>query len=141
MRQSAGTLLYRKGANGLEVLLVHPSGPYNRNAPWSIPKGEPKEETDLEETARRETREETDVAAGPLISLGYTDYRRSRKRIHCFAGPAPENAASRCASWEVDQARFVPLAEAHSLLHPDQRVFLERLTDSLQGKQTATGGG
>ena len=41
MRQSAGTLLYREGPEGLEVLLVHPSGAYNRRAPWSIPKGEP----------------------------------------------------------------------------------------------------
>ena len=41
MRQSAGILLYREGPQGLEVLLVHPSGAYNRRAPWSIPKGEP----------------------------------------------------------------------------------------------------
>src|SRR5690348_13042123 len=99
MRQSAGTLLYREGPEGLEVLLVHPSGAYNRHAPWSIPKGEPGEETDLEETARRETREETDVtAAGPLVPLGHMDYRKSRKRVHCFAGPAPADAAPRPAS-------------------------------------------
>jgi predicted NUDIX family NTP pyrophosphohydrolase len=134
MKQSAGTLLYREGANGLEVLLVHASGPYNRKAPWSIPKGEPGEETDLEETARRETLEETGVIAGSLIPLGHVDYRKSRKRIHCFAGPAPPDADPRCASWEVDQARFVPLAEARSLLHPDQGVFLDRLADHLQGK-------
>jgi len=41
MKQSAGTLLYRQGPDGLEVLLIHPSGNYNRKAPWSIPKGEP----------------------------------------------------------------------------------------------------
>jgi predicted NUDIX family NTP pyrophosphohydrolase len=137
MKQSAGTLLYREGANGLEVLLVHPSGPYNRKAPWSIPKGEPGEETDLEETARRETLEETGITAGPLIPLGHVDYRKSRKRIHCFAGPAPGEADPRCASWEVDQARFVPLDEARSLLHPDQVAFLDRLADHLKGKRTA----
>jgi predicted NUDIX family NTP pyrophosphohydrolase len=134
MRQSAGTLLYRAGANGLEVLLVHPSGPYNRNAPWSIPKGEPGDETDLEETARRETQEEAGITTGPLIPLGHIDYRKSRKRVHCFAGRAPHDAAPRCASWEIDQVRFVPLAEARSLLHPDQVVFLDRLTDYLEGK-------
>ena len=37
MKQSAGTLLYRVGPCGTEVLLVHPSGAYNRKAPWSIP--------------------------------------------------------------------------------------------------------
>jgi len=131
MRQSAGTLLYRQGPQGLEVLLVHPSGPYNRKAPWSIPKGEPGEETDLEETARRETLEETGVTAGPLVPLGHMDYRKSRKRVHCFTGPAPEDAAPHPASWEVDQARFVPLDEALRLIHPDQAVFLDRLQDHL----------
>jgi len=131
MRQSAGTLLYRQGAAGLEVLLVHPSGSYNRRAPWSIPKGEPGNDADLEATARRETEEETGVEAGPLTSLGSMIYRKSRKEVHCFAGPAPEDAAPRTDSWEVDQARFVSLAEARELLHPDQRVFLDRLADHL----------
>src|SRR5271168_5244524 len=89
MKQSAGTLLYREGPQGLEVLLVHPSGNYNRKAPWSIPKGEPGEDTDLEATARRETVEETGVTAGALTELGHIDYKKSRKRILCFAGPAP----------------------------------------------------
>src|SRR5262245_39759061 len=34
MKQSSGTLLYRRAERGLEVLLVHPSGNYNRRAPW-----------------------------------------------------------------------------------------------------------
>src|SRR5437588_9746391 len=132
MRQSAGTLLYRGTLDALAVLLVHPSGAYNRHAPWSIPKGEPgKEETDLEGTARRETLEETGVTVGELVPLGHADYRRSRKRIHCFAGPAPQDAVARVASWEVDQVRFVPLGEAREVLHPDQCVFLDRLEQHL----------
>jgi predicted NUDIX family NTP pyrophosphohydrolase len=131
MRQSAGTLLYRRGPTGLEVLLVHPSGAYNRHAPWSVPKGEPGKETDLEQTARRETVEETGVAAGPLVPLGSMVYRKSRKEVHCYAGPAPADADPKPASWEVDQARFVPLAQARDLLHPDQRVFLDRLEEHL----------
>jgi predicted NUDIX family NTP pyrophosphohydrolase len=127
MRQSAGTLLYKEQSEPLEVLLVHPSGNYNRRAPWSIPKGEPDEGEPLEEAARRETLEETGVAAGPLLSLGFIDYQKSRKRIHCFAGPAPPDAEPRCASWEVDQARFVPLPEARKLIHPEQQIFLDRL--------------
>jgi predicted NUDIX family NTP pyrophosphohydrolase len=128
MRQSAGTLLYREGPGGLEVLLVHASGPYNRKAPWGIPKGEPDEaETDLEKTARRETREETGVEAGELVGLGDIVYRKSRKRVHCYAGPAPAGVAPRPASWEVDQAAFLPLDKARQLIHPDQAVFLDRL--------------
>ena len=138
MKQSSGTLLYRHGAAGLEVLLVHPSGNYNRGKPWGIPKGEPDDdETDPEQTARRETREETGVEAGNLISLGWIEYTRSRKRIHCYAGPAPADAAPHCASWEVDQACFVPLAKARTLIHPDQAAFLDRLTAHLNESSTA----
>jgi predicted NUDIX family NTP pyrophosphohydrolase len=134
MKQSAGTLLYRQGPAGLEVLLVHPSGNYNRRAPWGIPKGELDDEAEgLEATARRETLEETGVVAGALVDLGFIDYTKSRKRVHCFAGPAPTDAAPHPASWEVDQARFVPLDEARKLIHPDQAAFLDRLLAHLAG--------
>jgi predicted NUDIX family NTP pyrophosphohydrolase len=127
-KQSAGTLLYRRGPDGLEVLLVHPSGPYNRHAPWSIPKGVPNDdETDLERTARRETWEETGVMADALVSLGFIEYKKSRKDVHCYAGRAPEDAEPRPTSWEVDRACFVPLDEARRILHPDQAPFLDRL--------------
>jgi predicted NUDIX family NTP pyrophosphohydrolase len=111
----------------VEVLLVHPSGSYNRNAPWSIPKGELDEGEDPETAARRETREEAGVEAGELVALGHIDYTRSRKRVHCFVGPAPQDAEPRCASWEVDQARFVSIEEARRLIHRDQAEFLDRL--------------
>jgi predicted NUDIX family NTP pyrophosphohydrolase len=132
VKQSAGTLLYRHGPGELEVLLVHASGWYNRGKPWSIPKGEPDaDESDFEVTARRETVEETGVEAGELISLGETVYHKSGKKIHCYAGPAPANADPRPASWEIDEARFMPMKEARKLLHPDQAVFLERLLERL----------
>lgn len=131
MKQSAGTLLYRQGVLGLEVLLVHPSGNYNRRAPWGIPKGIPNEGEDLEAAARRETCEETGVCAGDLFALGSIDYRKSRKRIHCFGGPAPSDAAPGTVSWEIDQAAYVPLAQARMLIHPDQLPFLDRLVERL----------
>ena len=127
MKQSAGTLLYRLTPDGPEVLLVHPSGNYNRRAPWSIPKGELDESEDAEQAARRETFEETGVTAGNLIPLGHCDYTKSRKRVQAFAGPAPQDAQPRCASWEVDRAEFMPIEQARLLLHPDQHPFLERL--------------
>ncbi|OAI55197.1 hypothetical protein AYO44_00350 [Planctomycetaceae bacterium SCGC AG-212-F19] len=136
MKQSAGTLLYREGPKGLEVLLVHPSGNYNRKAPWSIPKGEPGEDANLEATARRETEEETGVVAGALVPLGDIIYQKSRKQVHCFGGPAPADASPRTASWEVDKAEFVALAKARELLHPDQQVFLDRLVAHLKTQST-----
>lgn len=127
MLESAGVLLYRDGKDGLEVLLVHPSGNYNRRAPWGIPKGLPDPGESLETAARREALEETGVTAGELVSLGHIDYRKSRKRVHCFAGPAPDDASPRCVSWEVDCAEFVTMPRARELIHPDQLPFLDRL--------------
>ncbi|HEX4340403.1 MAG TPA: NUDIX domain-containing protein [Polyangiaceae bacterium] len=124
---SAGTLLYRRTAEGLVVLLVHPSGNYNKRAPWSIPKGIPDDGEALEAAARRETMEETGMTAGDLVALGSVDYTKSRKTVHAFAGAAPEGHEPTCASWEVDRAEFVALAKARELLHPDQKPFLERL--------------
>jgi predicted NUDIX family NTP pyrophosphohydrolase len=127
MKQSAGVLLYRHGEDDWEVLLVHPSGNYNRRAPWSIPKGLPNEGEDLERAARRECAEETGVEAGGLISLGSVTLTKSRKQIFCFAGPAPPAAIPRCASWEVDRAEFVSLDLAKQFLHADQVPLLDRL--------------
>jgi len=128
---SAGTLLYRNTPSGVEVLLVHPSGNYNRRAPWSIPKGLPDEGEELEQAARRETVEETGVEAGELVPLGAIEYKKSRKTVVAFAGEAPPGTTPRCASWEVDQAEFVPIARAVEILHPDQQAFLARLAGVL----------
>lgn len=131
MKQSAGALLYRHGTSGLEVLIVHPSGDYNRNAPWSIPKGLVDDEEDFETAARRETLEETGVECQALVAVGSIDYRRSRKRIHCFIGQSPDNAEPRCSSREVDRSEFILAETARKVLHPDQRPFLDWLKDLL----------
>jgi len=126
--QSSGTLLYRKTAGKWEVLLVHPSGSYNRNKPWSIPKGLPEEGEALEDAARRETKEETGVDfRGSFIALGSSQYQKKRKTVHCFAALVSPEINPTCASWEVDRAEFVPLDNAFHLLHADQRIFLGRL--------------
>jgi len=138
MKQSAGTLLYRHGMSGLEVLIDRPSGNYNRNAPWSIPKGLIDDNEALEITARRETLEETGVEATALIIAGSIDYSRSRKRIHCFVGQAPDDAEPRCASWEVDRSEFVTIEKARELLHPDQQPFLDRLEELVSDRQPST---
>ncbi|MFO0968672.1 MAG: NUDIX domain-containing protein [Gemmataceae bacterium] len=132
MKKAAGTLLYREGPEGLEVLLVHPSGWYNKKKPWGIPKGEPNAgETEMEYTARRETLEETGIQAEKLHPIGTARYKATGKVIHGFVGPAPDGAEPRCASWEIDQACFLPLDEARRRIHPDQAVFLDRLVEYL----------
>ena len=133
MKQSAGTLLYRRAKNGVvEVLLVHPSGSYNKKSPWSIPKGKPDPDEDLEQTARRETLEETGVVAPEALQpFGSITYAKSRKTVHCFAGEVPLTLEAAPASWEVDKAEFLPLGKARDKIHPDQRAFLERLAEML----------
>jgi predicted NUDIX family NTP pyrophosphohydrolase len=130
-RGAAGILLYREADEGLEVLLVHPSGWYNKKASWSLPKGLLKDGESLEQAAIRETLEETGVAVGaPLAPLGFVTYRWG-KRVHAFCAPRPEGAAPCCASWEVDRAEFVPIGRAWLRLHGAQREFLERLEQHL----------
>jgi len=126
-KDSAGTLLYRKHKDKLEVLLVHPSGNYNRKAAWSIPKGQSEEMESFEETARRETLEETGVIAAALKPLGYIDYTKQAKRLHCFYGLAPFDAVPHCASWEIDQAEFMTLKQAIKTIHKDQVELIKRL--------------
>ena len=72
-KKSAGIILYRFIKDQLEVLLVHPGGPFwakkDLNA-WSIPKGEFEEGEDPLESAKREMREETGMEVeGTFIEL------------------------------------------------------------------------
>jgi predicted NUDIX family NTP pyrophosphohydrolase len=131
MIQSAGTLLFRQLPSGVEVLLVHPSGNYNRRAPWSIPKGLVDTGESFEVAARRETVEETGIEPTVLVSIGEITYTKSHKKIHCFIGEVPPDTSPRCASWEVDRAEFVPLENARGMLHPDQALLLDRLAQWL----------
>jgi predicted NUDIX family NTP pyrophosphohydrolase len=132
MKESSGTLLYRRNNGTIEVLIVRPSGPSARFG-WSIPKGIPDKDESIENAARRETREETGCEAQDLKYLGHIDYKKSKKRVHCFAGPS-SNQEPRLTSWEVDAAKFVPLDEARRLLHEDQRPFIDLLVKELDVK-------
>jgi predicted NUDIX family NTP pyrophosphohydrolase len=131
MLESAGVLLFRRMPSGIEVLIVHPSGNYNRRAPWSIPKGLIDPGESAEAAARRETFEETGLEAGALVSLGEVRYTKSRKRIRAFAAEVAADVVARCASWEIDAAEFVSLDEARGRLHPDQKVLVDRLIQAL----------
>jgi predicted NUDIX family NTP pyrophosphohydrolase len=136
---SSGVVLYRRKDGALEVLLVHPAGNYNRRAPWGIPKGAPDPEEGLEAAARRETLEETGIAvAGAMQDLGFVDYTRSKKRVHAFAAPAPDDVSPRCASWEVDKVEFIEITRARRIIHPDQAALLDRLVAQIGGATGAS---
>src|SRR3954465_14203205 len=92
-KQSAGLLLYRLGAGGgLEVLLVHPGGPFwarKDDGAWSIPKGEVEEGEEPLSVALREFEEElgmpAPVARETLVALG-TIRQRAGKVVAAWCG-------------------------------------------------------
>jgi predicted NUDIX family NTP pyrophosphohydrolase len=86
---SAGLLLYRHRDGKLEVLLVHPGGPYwaSRDAgAWSVPKGLVEDDEDQFAAARREFTEETGVAAPATGGHDLGTFRQpSGKRVRVWA--------------------------------------------------------
>ena len=110
-------------------LIVHPSGAYNRKAPYSIPKGLVEAGESAEDTAVRETREEAGLDCRIVAALGEISYVKSRKRVIAFLAEALEPPASTVLApgdWEIDRAEFHPADEARARLHPDQQPFIDR---------------
>jgi predicted NUDIX family NTP pyrophosphohydrolase len=147
---SAGILMYRRTGKALEVLLVHPGGPFWRNeddGAWSIPKGEMDEGEDPAEVALREFMEEIGSAPdGPLRSLGEIR-QRGGKRVHAFAIEGDIDAGAIASNtfeieWppksgrlqtfpEVDRAGWFDLPAARVKIIESQRLLLDRLMDRL----------
>ena len=141
--QSAGILLHRPGADGPEVLLVHPGGPFWARkdlGAWSIPKGEHGDDEEPRACARREFAEETGTALpdGALADLGSVRLK-SGKRVAAFAAAGDLDAAAvrsntfelewpprsgRTQSFpEIDRAAWFGLDEARARLNPAQAAL------------------
>ena len=142
--------MFRRNRDALEVLLVHPGGPFFRNkdfGAWTVPKGEVAEGEDLVVRARIEFREELGMepAAVQLIELGSVK-QKGGKTVHAWAfeGDLPEDfvVASNTfeMEWpprsgrtqkfpEIDQAEFFSIETAKLKINPAQVLFLERLTN------------
>jgi predicted NUDIX family NTP pyrophosphohydrolase len=143
--KSAGIIAYRKHPR-LEVLLVHPGGPFWRNkdlGAWSIPKGEYADGDDAEIAARREFAEELGVElSGPLTPLGEVR-QRGGKLVTAFAAELdldvrsirsntfemewPPRSGKRQAFPEVDRAEWFTLEQAREKINAGQRPLLDRL--------------
>lgn len=133
MKISCGTLLYRKQDDKTEVLLIHPSGSYNKHAPWSIPKGEQELGEDEEFTARRETEEEVGLKPPDVLEyLGEVIYKNNKKKVICFAGQVSLNTSAKCNSWEIDQAEFFCIEEAEKIIMDAQIPFIQKLKQKLE---------
>ena len=150
-RRSAGILLYRHGATGLQVLLAHPGGPYwaRRDVgAWSIPKGEVEEGEDPRAAAAREFAEElgSPLPEGEAIDLGSVR-QKSGKQVRAwavegdldadaivsvvFTMPWPPRSGIEREFPEVDRAGWFDLATARVKLLPAQVPFVDRLEERL----------
>lgn len=152
-RQSAGLLVYQMVKDGIEVLAVHPGGPFfakKDNGVWSIPKGELDGE-DPYIAARREFTEELGQPAPDAEPLALGTVRQAGgKVVHAWAlravnGDVDTNAVSSNSvdiEWprgsgrrlivpEVDRAAWMTPATAREKLIAAQVEFVDRLLDLL----------
>lgn len=149
-RVSSGLLAYRKKAGVVEVLLVHPGGPFWANkdlGAWTIPKGEVNPGEELLATAQREFREETGFdPSGPFIPLAPIK-QKSGKTVHAWACAGDFDVAAcksntfrmewpaKSGKWaefpEVDCAEYFPLDAAARKLNPAQVAFLDQVVELL----------
>ena len=141
-------LLYRRTGAELEVLLIHPGGPYwlrKDVGAWQIPKGLPNPGEEPEVTARREAEEELGLKlAGELEPLG--EIRQAGgKLVTAFAiehnlDPAAIRSNEFEAEWppksgkmkrfpEVSAARWLALEQARTVMLPSQLPLLDRLEE------------
>ena len=150
-QQSAGLLMFRRIDGAIEVLLIHPGGPYwarKDEGAWSIPKGLFEEGEDALAAARREFEEETGQAPdGRFLALG-TFRQPSGKRVHAFAVEGDFNLAtfksnSFAMEWpprsgrmsefpEADRAAWFGEAEALVKITRGQRPIVEALLGQLR---------
>ena len=150
MKHSAGVLLYRRTSGALEVLLVHPGGPYWMRkdvGAWQIPKGEIDPGEDPAAAAVREAHEEIGARLnGGLQPLG--EIRQSGgKRVTAFAVAHdldaeaivsnhfemewPPRSGRRQSFPEVSAARWLTLEDARIVMLPSQVPLLDRLAELL----------
>ena len=145
-RESAGLLLFREIGGRLEVLLVHPGGPYwskKDEGSWSVPKGELDDGEDGLAAAKREFEEETGAAPeGEVIPLEPLR-QPSGKVVRAWAmrgdfDPASLRSTTFAMEWppksgrlrefpEVDRAAWMSLEEAEEKILKGQLPFLDQL--------------
>jgi predicted NUDIX family NTP pyrophosphohydrolase len=144
--KSAGVLPFRRTRGRIEVLLVHPGGPFWRKkdlGAWSIPKGEFTSDEEAEGAARREFVEELGVELTvPLSSLGEIR-QRGGKVVEAFAAESdldvrtiqsnsfeiewPPRSGRRQTFPEIDRAEWFDLATARDKINKAQTALLDRL--------------
>jgi predicted NUDIX family NTP pyrophosphohydrolase len=151
--KSAGLLLFREVAGRLEVLLVHPGGPFwarKDQGAWSIPKGEFEDGEEPCNAAKREFEEETGFAPdGDMIPLERLrqpsgkliyawamqhDLDPARVRSNTFSMEWPPKSGRYQEFPEVDRAAWFSVEEAQGKILKGQAAFLVQLQEKLGGR-------
>jgi len=159
-KKSAGLLVFRDVAGYIEVLLVHPGGPFwakKDEGAWSIPKGEFEENEDPLLAAKREFEEETGVApSGDLIPLeplrqpsGKVVYAWAMKgdfdptalKSNTFTMEWPPKSGRQQEFPEVDRAAWLSIEAARGKILKGQTPFLLQLLEKLGNPPEAPGSG
>jgi 8-oxo-dGTP pyrophosphatase MutT (NUDIX family) len=121
--RAAGGVVWRRGPNGLEVLLIHRP----RYGDWSFPKGKAKsEEEGDEDTALREVEEEVGLRLEPgpeLESTRYRDSKGRRKVVRYWAMELPDGEDA-IEGDGVDEVRWAELDEAAQALTWDRDLLV-----------------
>ncbi len=112
-----------------KVLLVHPSGQYNRKAPW-LP---PKEELEPDETplaaAQRAFSEELGLAPNShdtLQDLGSVTYKSKSKMVWCFAARYLGKDNEIRLDWENDRYGWFTIDEARRIVKEEFAPVLSK---------------
>lgn len=145
-RRSAGILPFRTINGWLEVLLVHPGGPFwtSRDlGAWSIAKGEYLPNEDPFDAARRELTEETGLEArGPFVPLTplqqpsgkvitawamEADFDPVALHSNTFTMEWPRGSGRQREFPEVDRAAWFSCDEARQHILAGQRGFVDEL--------------
>jgi predicted NUDIX family NTP pyrophosphohydrolase len=139
-------LLFRRRPTGVEVMLVHPGGPFwvKKDAgAWSIPKGLVDEGEDLLAAAKREFLEETGtVVDGEFLDLGAHkqpggktvvawacegDLDPASLKSNTFSLEWPPRSGRTAEFPEVDRAAWYSIDEAFMQINKGQRPVIAAL--------------
>ena len=145
-KKSAGLLVFRKRDGNVEVLLVHPGGPFWKNkdsGAWSIPKGEFTEGEEPLDVAKREFQEETgqpiDGSFQPLSPIKQrggkvvhawvveSDLDMSHVKSNTFTIEWPPRSGKQQESPEVDRVEWFPIDAALEKINKGQQGLLREL--------------
>ncbi|NCO84876.1 MAG: NUDIX hydrolase [Candidatus Huberarchaeum crystalense] len=154
VEQSAGILLYRFKNSELEVLLIHPGGPFwvkKDSGAWSIPKGKIKKDEKPFDAAKREFKEETGFEVEGIVNDSIyleelrqpsgkimfvwaleKDVDETKARSNTLTLEYPKNSGKMHKYFEVDKASWFGIEQAKLKILKGQAGFIDKLIEHIK---------